>query len=282
MRNWSGGMRMSEERRKPENPPSQDDRVASGTEEEFRRTQKMLQVLFRDAYYKYHADELIPDSPPDFSFMEDSPFEKEEAEKTKVSRRRQPGRALWIAATLIVCFLLGGGMFCLTDTSFAHAARFHLEKIMYQISGCYYSSDDGAEAQEDSISIRVDSMDEIDQAVRFMPELYVPSVIPEGWELDRLELKKNIKGLKTAKYTFVDQASGKFTIDEELLLEDKKISNYMEGESVILENRKVSVLTDNHTDLSCVFFVENNVAIFFSGQIEKNSLLSVADNMEQS
>lgn len=272
---------MSEERRKPENPPSQDDRVASGTEEEFRRTQKMLQVLFRDAYYKYHADELIPDSPPDFSFMEDSPFEKEEAEKTKVSRRRQPGRALWIAATLIVCFLLGGGMFCLTDTSFAHAARFHLEKIMYQISGCYYSSDDGAEAQEDSISIRVDSMDEIDQAVRFMPELYVPSVISEGWELDRLELKKTIKGLKTAKYTFVDQASGKFSIDEEFLPDIVEAYNYIEGDMIELDNRKVLLLKDNHTGLIGINFIENNVFVTISGELQETELLCVADNLTQ-
>ena len=60
---------MSDEQRKPENPSSQEEGTYSAVEEELQRTEKMLQVLFRDAYYQYHADELIPGNPPDFSFM---------------------------------------------------------------------------------------------------------------------------------------------------------------------------------------------------------------------
>ena len=273
---------MSDEQRKPENPSSQEEGTYSAVEEELQRTEKMLQVLFRDAYYQYHADELIPGNPPDFSFMEEPPSESPEPEKPEVSRRHHPGRILRIAASLFLCFLLGGGMFCLSDTSVAHAARFHLEKFMYQISGHYYSSDENTKEWGDSISILVDSMEDIDRAVRFMPELYVPSFIPEGWKLERLELRKTIKGLKTAKYTFVDQASRTFTIDEELLLDSIITSNYMESDPIELEHRKVMVLQDDCTGLYCVNYIENNVFVTISGDLQEEELLHVADKLTQS
>ena len=285
---------MSEDRRIPEDLMLQDERVDADVEEELRRTRTLLRTLFRERYYQYHADELIPDSPPDFSFMDEPAAGKEEAdkkenqrnpddqEKPKVVRRRSPGRAIRIAAALFLFFLLGGGTYFLTDSPVAHAARFHLEKIMYQVSGLYYTSDENPENREDSITIRVDSLDDIDKAVRFMPEIYVPSYVPEGWELDSLELRKTVKGIKTAKYTFRNQESSSFTIDEEVVLEDNTINNYMDSESVILDHRTVLICKDSYTNLACVWFVENNVALTLSGQIENESLLFVADNMRQS
>lgn len=284
---------MSEDCRIPEDRMLQDERSDAEIEEELRRTQALLRTLFRERYYLYHADELIPDSPPDFSFMDDPAVGKEEAaiteeqrnpddqEKPKVVRRHSPGRALRIAAALFLCFLLGGGTYFLTDSPVAHAARFHLEKIMYQVSGLYYTSDDNPEDREDSITIRVDSLDDIDKAVRFMPELFVPSYVPEGWELDSLELRKTVKGIKTAQYIFNDNASRTFIIDEEVLSNDIDSSNYLDSNSVKLTNREVFLLKDDYTGLKGINFIENNVFITLSGELEEGIMIRVADNMIQ-
>ena len=121
-----------------------------------------------------------------------------------------------------------------------------------------------------------------DRAVRFMPELYVPSAVPGGWELDRLELSKTIKGIKTAKYTFYNQASESFTIDETLPSEDQPAGSGVQGDSVQLDHRKVLLFRDENTGLSEAGFTENGVLVRLAGDLDEEDLLRVADSMTQS
>ena len=167
------------------------------------------------------------------------------------------------------------------DSQLVYAARFHLEKVMYQISGKYYTSDDEPEKRSNTISICIESMEDIPQAVRFLPELYVPSYLPEGWKLEKLELSKNVKGYKMAKYSFRNGEASEFFIDEELLLEDVNTSNFIDGNSRRLKNRTVYILEDSFTGLSCVHFIDENVSVTLSGQLEVSDMLLVADGMEQ-
>ena len=279
-----------------EQKPKEDLRNETAEEEALRRSEELLRVLFRNAYEEYFAEERMPGKPPDFSFMDEPVTENGEPAEEEPSPGREPEsdtgkrskrnpfrllRPLRAVAVLLAAFILAGGMYCALDSQAAYAARFHLEKIMYQISGKYYSSDPDAGDRDDVIAIRITSMDDISQAVRFMPELYVPSYLPEGWELEHLELRKTIKGEKTAEYVFINKKEEKWKINEELLIDDKVINNYMDSEIVKLKHRTVTLLSDEYTELSCVQFIEEDISVVLSDQLEISEMLNVADGLLQ-
>lgn len=282
-----------------EQKPKEDLRNETAEEEALRRSEELLRVLFRNAYEEYFAEERMPGKPPDFSFMDEPVTETGEPAEEEPSPGREPEsdtgkrskrnpfrllRPLRAVAVLLAAFILAGGMYCALDSQAAYAARFHLEKIMYQISGKYYSSDPDAGDRDDAITIRIASMDDLPQAVRFMPELYVPSYLPEGWELEHLELRKTIKGRKTANYNFVKNGGDEketFYISESVLREDVELKNYMERDVIDLKHRQVSLLKDDYTGLSCVNFIEKNISVTLSGPLEEEGILRVADGMAQ-
>ncbi|MBQ6583505.1 MAG: hypothetical protein IJH77_06765, partial [Mogibacterium sp.] len=154
-----------------EQKPKEDLRNETAEEEALRRSEELLRVLFRNAYEEYFAEERMPGKPPDFSFMDEPVRESsgpaadeagsvppDERHKEKRSRRHpfRVLRPLRAVAVLLAAFILAGGMYCALDSQAAYAARFHLEKIMYQISGKYYSSDPDAGDRDDVIAIQED------------------------------------------------------------------------------------------------------------------------------
>ena len=93
-----------------------------------------------------------------------------------------------IAACMVLLLVTSSGMAIWISSDAAHAVKFSLEKTLHRISGTFFSTDDGKEieTEENQISITIDSMDDIQDAVNFMPDLPVPVYIPEGFELETL------------------------------------------------------------------------------------------------
>ena len=151
------------------------------------RIEAEIQRRFRDMYDEYLKDqgEQIPE--PDLSFLQE--------EKPK---KRKEHRALRRFATIAACMVLllvtSSGMAIWISSDAAHAVKFSLEKTLHRISGTFFSTDDGKEieTEENQISITIDSMDDIQDAINFMPDLPVPGYIPEGFELETLKIIKLI------------------------------------------------------------------------------------------
>ena len=254
-------------------PVPQDTSQNEPYDEALRQSEEHLRALFQKAYYEYHADDFLPRKPLDFSFMEESV-------ETKKHVLWRP-RILRVAALLLVCGVLTGLMHSFVNSHTAYAARFYLEKAMYRISGKYYASDMDADLQESQISIRIDTMEDLSQAVKFMPELYFPEEIPDGWTLKQLVLTKTLHGDRYAEYTFTSADSRSFCIHEEVLLVYSEVSTGMEGDPVQLRNRTVIAQYDDYMETHAVWFIENNVSVTIGGYLSPEEMLSVADGLEQ-
>lgn len=250
---------------------------------ELQKSENLFRILFQKAYYEEYEEVLHPQNPLDLSFL-DEITKTDRPQTTDIEEVLQQVKhhrlMLRVAAVLLAGFILISGMTVIWNSQFAYAARFQLEKAMYQISGKYFTSDADLNRRTDTISISVSSMEDMDQATRFMPELYIPSFIPEGWELDRLELMKTLQGDYTAEYIFINGDGEQFQIDE-VLAENAVVTDFMESQKMELQNRTVKRMTDPYTLLNCIQFTENDCLVTISGDLKDDELSEVADHMIQ-
>ena len=55
----------------------------------------------------------------------------------------------------------------------------------------------------------------------------------------------------------------------------------MDSEIVKLKHRTVTLLSDEYTELSCVQFIEEDISVVLSDQLEISEMLNVADGLLQ-
>ncbi len=244
-------------------------RKTSRTEEEIRRR-------FRDMYDSHLREQDIQIPGPDLSFLQ----EKKPAKRKHHSALR---RLSTIAACMLLLFVTSSGMAVWISSDAAHAVKFSLEKTFHRISGTFFSTDDGSETsvEENQISITVDSMDDIEDAVSFMPDLPVPEYIPEGFELEELTVVKYMDGEYEACYIF-NNSSNVYTY----IITTHSISSGDVDMGLIGEIEKIKVnqydiyyYEDPYTKTRGVSFLMNKQLIGVKGNIDRSMMISIAKNI---
>lgn len=239
------------------------------------RIEAEIQRRFRNMYDEYLKDqgEQIPE--PDLSFLQE--------EKPK---KRKEHRVLRRFATIAVCMVLllvtSSGMAIWISSDAAHAVKFSLEKTLHRISGTFFSTDDGKEieTEENQISITIDSMDDIQDAVNFMPDLPVPGYIPEGFELETLTVVKYMNGSYWAEYNFKNENSKNIFITSRTINDQEatagityEIEEFSTGESIAY------YWIDHYTASYGVSILINDQLIDIIGDIDKIVMKKIAKEM---
>lgn len=235
--------------------------------------EEQLKEGFRDAFDEYlkKKGETIPE--PDFSFLNE-PKEKKDH------------RFLYRFGTVAVCVLLifvtSSGMAVWMNSEAAHAMKFNLEKTFHKITDGFFSTDESesAETSENEISITIDSMDDIDDAIAFMPDLPVPEYIPEGFELEELKVSKFMNGSYTAQYNFVENEGRTIIINISSLESLETDTGLMiEAEKIILSDRTIYYYKDKYFDSYGVSFIQNQQLIEIKSCVGKDMIVQIASNI---
>ena len=120
---------------------------------------------------------------------------------------------------------------------------------------------------------------ELKKAKEFLPGLYVPTYIPEGYELDRLEIKKFYSGDYQCNYEYKNE---KETIKLLLYYFADKDFAYQwsgEGELITLQDRKILVSEDSVSSEPWVSVYTETCNIDISGISEKDQLIEIGKRM---
>ena len=234
---------------------------------------KQLKEGFRDAFDEYlkKKGETIPE--PDFSFLNE-PKEKKD--------HRFLYRFGTVAVCVILIFVTSSGMAVWMNSEAAHAMKFNLEKTFHRITDGFFSTDENesAETSENEISITIDSMDDIDDAIAFMPDLPVPEYIPEGFELDELKVSKYMNETYSVKYMFHNNGKSTFIINSRYSKEEDNDIGLVGNSTEIKMNDRILYLTeDNYTSEYSLFFLLSNQFISVTGNLDNNSILEVAQEI---
>ena len=258
---------------------------------------------FQKAFERYDSEDLKPDRPLDLSFLpeevaamlqEEDPlplsgdqeiteknFRETSAGQTKRSRRFSFHPSRW-AAAILFCVLLTGGMTWWMNSQDAYAARFRLEKMLYQLSGNYYVSDPEEDGSTDAITIRIDDPQDLDRAARFMPELLTPGSLPEGWQFAGLDLMKTLDGKKQASLTYENDEAAVLLIEECYPADGRteQAEKAADSHTVQRGSHVITMYHDPVSDNPAAEFVENRVQVRIRGDLSEEDLLRIADNME--
>lgn len=240
------------------------------------RIEAEIQRRFRDMYDEYLKDqgEQIPE--PDLSFLQ-------EEKPKKRKEHRVLRRFATIAACMVLLLVTSSGMAIWISSDAAHAVKFSLEKTLHRISGTFFSTDDGKEieTEENQISITIDSMDDIQDAVNFMPDLPVPGYIPEGFELETLTVVKYMDGSYTAEYSFVNNVNDRLTISS-CTIEDFEATAGLatEGEKFVIGKNVAYFWSDEYTSSQGLNILMKNQLIGITGNnINRENIRNIAEQI---
>ena len=165
----------------------------------------------------------------------------------------------------------------------AHAMKFNLEKTFHRITDGFFSTDENesAETSENEISITIDSMDDIDDAIAFMPDLPVPEYIPEGFELEELKVSKFVNGNHIIEYTFNNKNNESFFILSRSIDEEEASAAVMVNSEVIeLDDRVIYYYNDTYTEESGASFMSSSQLVDISGDITKKDMIDIASKVK--
>lgn len=244
------------------------DRMRSQTEAEIQRH-------FRELYDRHLEEqgERIPE--PDLSFL----CEKEPERRKKSGALR---RFTKIAASVTILFVTSSGMAVWMNSDAAYAFKFNIEKTFHKISGAFFSTDDSndIDLSEDQFTTTVNSMDDIEDVIGFVPNLPVPEYVPEEFELENLNVTKYIDGSYTAEYNFQNSEEVEFMITSNYKDDDDTSIDLVGGvEKVLIGGRKVYIVEDLYTSTCNVTFLDENQFITIVGGLEESDMIKVAENI---
>lgn len=232
--------------------------------------EEQLKEGFRDAFDEYlkKKGETIPE--PDFSFLNE-PKEKKD--------HRFLYRFGTVAVCVILIFVTSSGMAVWMNSEAAHAMKFNLEKTFHRITDGFFSTDENesAETSENEISITIDSMDDIDDAIAFMPDLPVPEYIPEGFELEELKVSKFMNGSYIVGYTFQDNQGLQYMISSSVDADSQNSAGIVGNAEIIeMDGRTLYFIQDNYTSKYSINLLIENQFISITGDLNKELMLEIA------
>ena len=233
-----------------------------------------LKERFREAFDDYLKEngEEIPD--PDLSFL-NKPREKK--------RHSHIYRFATVAACVALIFVTSSSMAVWMNSEAAHAMKFNLEKTFHKITNGFFSTDEeeNGETSENEISITVDSMEDIDDAVAFMPDLPIPEYIPEGFELEPLKVSKFMNGTYSVEYKFnnKDDETGIFIASRQISDGEATAGLIVDCEVIQLNDREVYYYQDNYTKEHGASFLIMSQLIDVTGDVNRENLIKIASNI---
>ncbi len=105
------------------------------------------------------------------------------------------------ACIVLVVFVGTSALYIWLDSSQASAARFGWEKFLHSLNNGGMSTE-YEENGENSITVEYTDIEEWKDAKKFLPQLYCPAYIPEGYEFTKLSVMKTEDGSYSAGYIF--------------------------------------------------------------------------------
>ena len=206
-----------------------------------------------------------------------SPSSMEKREHRKKARIRRAQIAIAALLIFVLSSLMALNMAEQNTLALAHP----LETIQHFLRGDReLSAPSSGGREEKSQTVRITDPENIDEALRLMPQLYLPEYVPEGWEMKSLEVRKKPNDSCFAEYIFENTKHEKMTINEND--GENAVNNLMDYNELIKLNEK-SIYYYLNSDLQEQFaaFLENRVLVQINSIIEKEELLKIAAHMKQ-
>lgn len=210
---------------------------------------------------------------PDLSFM------KEQArEKPKKKYRVSFGK---VAAVVVIVLLGTNAVLLLSNNSQSYGDKGILHRLYQGIAGIVTDSDEEVNPEDEVESLTITSMKDMDKAKRFLPELYVPEYIPQGYQLNNLTIDKYAGGDYVGTYEFTDEEGSVLGICPMAIAGDSSYATSGKGEMIELADRKILVAYDDVEQCYTAAVYTESCLMDISGKLDKDEIIRVAKGLKQ-
>lgn len=226
-----------------------------------------------------------PQKQVDYSFLDNETLlddEQYHGEKVNIDRKKSRKKfntfASRIAVIVFGILIAGSGIAIWINSQPANALKFQMEKKFYEVKDGVFSTDgekqDAEDGDQTCITRKYKSMEDIDKAKEFMPDLPVPEYIPEGYILESLKIDKAINDVVSAFYNF---KSGNKNFYINIIQSEQESSYEMDGKGSIVEvdGKQVCIWEDQSTDSYGCNYIFNNMTISVTGQISEEEMVEI-------
>ena len=255
----------------------------------YEEVHKKLGEELEKAYLKRETpEEKIPEF--DLSFLDEQPYEPTEENDAareesfispKEEKKRRFSRFAKVAAVLIIFLLCTNIIMLGRDSTESYGDKGILHRLYQGVTGLFTDSEEETEESDVEETVTVLDEKDIDSAKEFLPGLYVPTYIPDGYEFEKLEIQKYYSGDFQCNYKYKNE---KESIKLLLYYFADKDFTYQwseEGELITLQDRKILVSEDSVNNDVVVSVYTEMCNIEIVGYNNKIELISIAKGMRQ-
>ena len=254
----------------------------------YEEVHKKLGEELEKAYLKRETpEEKIPEF--DLSFLEEQPYEPTEENDAareesfispKEEKKHRFSRFAKVAAVLIIFLLCTNIIMLGRDSSESYGDKGILHRLYQGVTGLFTDSEEETEESDVEETVTVLDEKDIDSAKEFLPELYVPTYMAEGYEFEKLTIEKYYSGDCQASYLY-QKGSDTLEVLIYYLSDSEQVHQWQEEGSLInLQDRKIFISEDSLLDNPRVSVYTEICSMDISGGESSEELVLVAKGMQ--
>ena len=263
--------------------------MSKDSKKSYEEVHKRLGEELEKAYLKRETPgERTPEF--DLSFLKeepDAPTEENDAVReevfvpAKTEKKRRFSRFTKVAAVVII-FLLCTNIFLLgKNSSESYGDKGILHRLYQGVTGLFTDSEEQTEDSDVEEFMTFDSLGEkeLKKAKEFLPGLYVPTYMPEGYELEELKIEKYYSGDYQCAYLYKKDAdtikiSLSYSLNQDIAYQFPE-----EGRLIELSDRKIFLSDDDISDRNSIYVCTETCTMDILGKEDSQVLLKIGENM---
>lgn len=255
----------------------------------YEEVHKKLGEELEKAYLKRETpEEKIPEF--DLSFLDEQPYEPTEENDAareesfispKEEKKRRFSRFAKVAAVLIIFLLCTNIIMLGRDSTESYGDKGILHRLYQGVTGLFTDSEEETEESDVEETVTVLDEKDIDSAKEFLPGLYVPTYIPDGYEFEKLEIQKYYAGDSQCDYVYC-KGKDKLKLLLYYTVDSERSHQWQEdGQLIELQDRKIFVSEDSVSNASWVSVYTEMCTMDISGGVKQDDLITIAKGMKQ-
>ncbi len=190
-----------------------------------------------------------------------------------------------VAVVLLVFFVAVMGTAIWINSNPANAGKFKLEKVFTQIKNSLFTvqTEESPDTyfEENTKIVEFTRLEDIDAIKKVMPEICIPTYIPEGYELEKLKIVESVKESYIAIYTYIGNNDKRLSINvHDFMSESQNADLYESGEKIEMENRTIYLWKEEFEEGSGANIIIDNLNIFICGNIEYEEIKKISVGLE--
>lgn len=210
----------------------------------------------------------------DYSFLDE--------EKAKKSESKKYFRHLLRAAVFVLCVLVAGSAMAIwINSEPAVATKFSIQKMFYEIrDGVFGTNANEVNESETSNLIEVEytKWEDIEKAKKLVPDLLVPTYIPEGYEFEKLVIQKDAMDRIAIEYIFICNDI-RYHIISLNLKDVEEVKILEKSKKVTFDGREIYVWTDKVSSINGATMILDGKEIVVTGEIDQLEIIKIMEGI---